>query len=81
MSNQNTAKQNNEQILNDIQSLQDIEKKLFSSLDLNSNLSTQQQKDILQKIKDYYIFSMIIVLSYFLLYFLIRHSINYHLIP
>ena len=45
-------KANTDQILNDIQSLQDIEKKLFSSLDLNSNLSTQQQKDILQKIND-----------------------------
>jgi hypothetical protein len=45
------------------------------------HLRSQKNKDILQKIKDYYIFSMIIVLSYFLLYFLIRHSINYHLIP
>lgn len=43
-------KANTEQILNDIQSLQNIEKQLFSSLDLKSNLTAQQQQDILEKI-------------------------------
>jgi hypothetical protein len=41
--------QNNEQILNDIQSLQKMEKDLFSSLETNTNLTPQQQKKIIEK--------------------------------
>jgi hypothetical protein len=41
--------QNNEQILNDIQSLQKMEKDLFSSLETNTNLTSQQQKKIIEK--------------------------------
>jgi hypothetical protein len=41
---------NIEQILNDIQNLQDIEKKLFNSLDDNTLLTTDQQEKIINKI-------------------------------
>jgi hypothetical protein len=48
-----SGSQDNGQILNDIQSLQDIEQQLFSSLeDNNQNLSKDQQKQIIQKIND-----------------------------
>jgi hypothetical protein len=36
-------KQNNEQILNDIQSLQQMEQELFNSLETNPNLSAAQK--------------------------------------
>jgi hypothetical protein len=39
--------QNNEQILNDIQSLQKMEQDLFSSLETNTNLTTQQKQKII----------------------------------
>jgi hypothetical protein len=42
--------QNNEEILNNIQSLQQIEQQFFTSLETNPNLSRQQQQDILDKI-------------------------------
>ena len=42
--------QNNEEILNNIQSLQQIEQQFFTSLETNSNLSRQQQEEILDKI-------------------------------
>ena len=42
--------QNNEQILNDIQSLQKIEQDLFSNLENNPNLTTTQQTQIVEKI-------------------------------
>jgi hypothetical protein len=42
-------KQNNEQILNDIQSLQQMEQQLFNSLETNPNLTSQQQKEIILK--------------------------------
>jgi hypothetical protein len=42
--------QNNEQILNDIQSLQQMEQQLFTSLETNTNLSTTQQEQIIDKI-------------------------------
>jgi len=42
-------KDNNEQILNDIQSLQQMEQQLFNSLETNPNLTSQQQKDIVNK--------------------------------
>lgn len=43
---------NNAQILNDIQSLQDIEQQLFNSLDENPNLTPSQQEEIVKKIND-----------------------------
>lgn len=44
-------------------------------------LYSQKNKNILQKIKDHYIFSIIIILSYFLLYLLIKRNMHFHLIP
>ena len=41
--------QNNEQILNDIQSLQQMEQKLFNSLETNPNLSTEEQQKMIEK--------------------------------
>lgn len=41
--------QNNEQILNDIQYLQQTEQQLFNNLETNTNLTTQQQDEIIQK--------------------------------
>ena len=43
---------NSTQILNDIQSLQDIEQQLFTNLEENQNLSPEQQKQIIHKIND-----------------------------
>lgn len=40
---------NNEQILNDIQSLQQIEQRLFNNLETNTTLTPQQQQDIVDK--------------------------------
>lgn len=40
---------NNEQILNDIQSLQQIEQRLFNNLETNTTLTRQQQEDIIDK--------------------------------
>jgi len=48
-SSSNNIEQNNEQILNDIQSLQQIEQQLFNTLDTNSSLSAEQQQQIIQK--------------------------------
>lgn len=45
-------KTNNTQILNDIQSLQNLEKQLFSSLESNTNLTITQQQEIINKIND-----------------------------
>jgi hypothetical protein len=42
--------QNNEQILNDIQSLQQMEQQLFNSLETNTSLTTTQQEQIIDKI-------------------------------
>jgi len=50
MSNLPDFTQNNEQILNDIQSLQQIEQQLFTSLETNVNLTTTEQKEIVDKI-------------------------------
>jgi hypothetical protein len=44
--------ENNQQILNDIDSLQNIEKSLFSSLEDNPTLTTDQQQEIIGKISD-----------------------------
>jgi len=40
---------NNEQILNDIQSLQQMEQQLFNNLESNPNLTSQQQQAIVEK--------------------------------
>jgi len=42
--------QNNEQILNDIQSLQQMEQQLFNNLETNTSLTTTQQEQIIDKI-------------------------------
>lgn len=44
------SQENTTQILNDIQSLQNIEQQLFNSLEENTGLSTDQQKKIIEKI-------------------------------
>jgi hypothetical protein len=44
----NTA-ENNEQILNDIQTLQQMEKQLFNNLENNTNLNSQQKQQIIEK--------------------------------
>lgn len=43
------VQENNEQILNDIQSLQQMEQQLFSNLESNPNLSTTEQKKVIEK--------------------------------
>ena len=48
MGGPNTA-QNNEQILNDIQSLQQMEQQLFNNLETNTTLTSEQQQQIIQK--------------------------------
>ena len=42
--------QTNEQILNDIQTLQQVEKQLFGNLETNTHLTSEEQQGILQKI-------------------------------
>jgi hypothetical protein len=44
--------ENNEEILNNIQNLQKIEQSLFSSLESNPSLTTEQQQQIIDKISD-----------------------------
>ena len=44
--------ENNQQILNDIQSLQQIEQSLFTNLETNPSLTTAQQQEIINKISD-----------------------------
>jgi len=43
------VQENNEQILNDIQSLQQLEQNIFNSLETNPNLSTEEQKKMIEK--------------------------------
>ena len=50
MSDPSNNEQNNEQILNDIQSLQQMEQQLFNNLETNTNLSVAQQQQIIEKI-------------------------------
>jgi hypothetical protein len=50
MSTDPNVAQSNEQILNDIQTLQQIEKQLFDSLEANPQLSSEEQEKIIQKI-------------------------------
>jgi hypothetical protein len=47
--NSNDSQQTNEQILNDIQTLQTMEQQLFSNLENNPNLTTQQQQQLVEK--------------------------------
>ena len=49
MSGLPNVQENNEQILNDIQSLQQMEQQLFSNLESNPNLSTTEQQQIIEK--------------------------------
>ena len=49
MSGLPNVQENNEQILNDIQSLQQMEQQLFSNLESNPNLTTNQQQQIIEK--------------------------------
>jgi hypothetical protein len=49
MPGQPNISQNNEQILNDIQTLQQMEQQLFNNLETNSSLTPQQQQDIVEK--------------------------------
>jgi hypothetical protein len=49
MSGAPNIQDNNEQILNDIQSLQQMEQQLFSNLESNPNLTTSQQQQIIEK--------------------------------
>ena len=49
MSGQPNVAENNEQILNDIQSLQQMEQQLFNSLETNTTLSPQAQQQIVEK--------------------------------
>jgi hypothetical protein len=49
MTESTDIQQNNEQLLNDIQSLQKMEQQLFDSLDTNPNLTTSQQQQIVDK--------------------------------
>ena len=52
--NSNDSQQTNEQILNDIQTLQTMEQQLFSNLENNPNLNTEQQQEIIENITEYY---------------------------
>jgi hypothetical protein len=48
-SNLSNVKENNEQILNDIQSLQQMEQELFNNLETNTTLTTTQKQEIVDK--------------------------------
>jgi GTP-sensing pleiotropic transcriptional regulator CodY len=50
MSDPSNNSQNNEQILNDIQLLQQMEQQLFNNLETNTNLTVEQQQQIIEKI-------------------------------
>jgi hypothetical protein len=45
-------KENNEQILNDIQSLQQMEQQIFNSLESNPNLNSNQQQKMVEKMNE-----------------------------
>jgi hypothetical protein len=49
MSGLPNVQENNEQILNDIQSLQQMEQQLFNNLESNPNLTSEQQQSIVEK--------------------------------
>jgi hypothetical protein len=50
MTEKSNVQDNNQQILNDIQSLQTMEQQLVNSLESNPNLTSQQQQEIVDKI-------------------------------
>lgn len=50
MTSLTNASQNNDQILNDIQSLQQFEKELFNTLETSTQLTPQQQQQLVEKI-------------------------------
>ena len=47
--NSPNSQETNEQIVNDIQTLQTMEQQIFSNLENNPNLTVQQQKEIVEK--------------------------------
>ena len=49
MSEISNVQNNNEQILNDIQSLQQMEQQLFNTLETNPNMTSEQQKKVVEK--------------------------------
>jgi len=49
MSGLPNIQENNEQVLNDIQSLQEMEQQLFNNLETNPNLTTEEQQKIVDK--------------------------------
>ena len=49
MSDLPNTQENNEQILNDIQSLQQMEQQMFNKLESTPNLTTEQQESIIEK--------------------------------
>ena len=49
MSGMPDIQESNEQIINDIQSLQQMEQELFNSLETNPNLTSEQQEEIISK--------------------------------
>jgi hypothetical protein len=52
MSDLPDVQENNEQILNDIQSLQEMEQKLFNSLEINQNLTEEEKEKIITKMNE-----------------------------
>jgi len=50
MSDNSNVQNNNQQILNDIQSLQSMEQQLVSNLESNPNLTSEQQQQIISKV-------------------------------
>ena len=50
LDNKSSPTQNNDQILNDIQSLQQFEKELFNSLETNTQLTPDKQQQLVEKI-------------------------------
>jgi hypothetical protein len=50
LDNKSSPSQNNDQILTDIQSLQQFEQELFNSLETNTQLTSQQQQQLVEKI-------------------------------
>ena len=50
MTDNSNVQNNNQQILNDIQSLQSMEQQLVSNLESNPNLTSEQQQQIISKI-------------------------------
>ena len=47
-------KRDNQEIVNDIQSLQQMEQQLFNSLETNTNLSTSEQQKVVEKMNQWF---------------------------